>query len=178
LTFVAEEIPDGAVEYRCSPPIRERTNREFLWAALAGGLIQSIGSDHQAPTGHRARNFLDGGSGIPSIGIGLSIVWTGAHVREYTLEQVARWMSSAPARLVGLTRKGAIDVGYDADLVVFDQDAEFTVKPAEQHGRRPMTPYCGRRLRGAVKRTYLRGACIYGESGVASAASGRVLLRG
>jgi allantoinase len=178
LTFVAEEIPDGAVEYRCSPPIRERTNREFLWAALAGGLIQSIGSDHRPRAGDPTRNFLDGEAGIASIELGLSIVWTGAHAREYTLEQVARWMSSAPARLVGLTRKGAIDVGYDADLVVFDQDAEFTVKPAEQHGRRPITPYCGRRLRGVVKRTYLRGACIYADSGSTSAASGRVLFRG
>lgn len=177
LTFVAEEIPDGAVEYKTFPPIRERTNREFLWAALAGGLIQSIGSDHRPPTGHRARNFLDAGGGIASIELGLPIVWTSAYVREYTLEQVARWMSWAPARLVGFARKGAIDVGYDADLVVFDQDAEFTVEPA-QPGRRPTTPYCGRRLRGAVKRTYLRGTCVYAESGDAPPAVGRLLFRG
>jgi allantoinase len=177
LTFVAEEIPDGAVEYTCEPPIRGRENRELLWAALAGGLIHSVVSDHRpaalAPTG--SKNFLEARSGIASLQIGLSIVWTSASARGYTLEQVVRWMCQAPAQLAGLGRKGMIDVGYDADLVVFDADA-LTVPADPRHGQR--TPYGGRRLRGVVKRTYLRGARVYDSGGVSSEPTGRLLLPG
>jgi allantoinase len=178
LAFVAEEIPDGAVEYKCAPPIRERTNRELLWAALAGGLIESVASDHRpALPSTRGRDFVRARSGIASVQLGLSSVWTGASAREYTLEQVVRWMCGAPAQLAGLARKGSVDVGYDADLVVFDPDAEFIVEAEARRGHRPSTPYSGRRLRGVVKRTYLRGTCVYGNGNTSPEATGRLLLR-
>jgi len=178
LTFVAEEIPDGATEYKCAPPIRDRANREFLWAALAGGLVQSVVSDHwPAPEVGASRNFLEARAGIASVQAGLSIVWTGASAREYTLEQVVRWMCLAPAQLAGLARKGSIDVGFDADLVVFDPDEEFTVEPEVQDGHRVATPYRGRRLRGVVKRTYLRGTFAHENGKVFPQAAGRLLLR-
>ena len=136
LDVCGRKIPNGAVEYRCSPPIRERTNPEFLWAALAGGLIQSVVSDDQPPAaGSPPSNFLEGRGGIASIQLGLPIVWTGASARGYTHPRAGgALMSHAPARLVGLARKGSIDVGYDADLAVFDQDAAFTVESAAQSG--------------------------------------------
>ena len=91
LFFAAEEIPDGAVEYKCAPPIRERANRELLWAALAGGLIQSVVSNHRpAPASTGSGNFLEARSGIASLQLGLSIVWTAAGARNYTLEQIVR----------------------------------------------------------------------------------------
>jgi allantoinase len=177
LTFVAEEIPDGAVEYKCEPPIRERTNRELLWAALAGGLIESVASDHRpALSSPRVRDFAQARAGIASVQLGLSSVWTGASAREYTLEQLVRWMCGAPAQLAGFARKGRVDVGYDADLVVFDPDAEFIVDAEAHRGHRPSTPYSGRRLRGVVKRTYLRGACVYGSGTTSAQAAGRLLL--
>jgi allantoinase len=178
LFFAAEEVPNGAVEYKCAPPIRGRENRELLWAALAGGLIQSVVSDHRpAPAANRSGNFLGARSGIASLGLGLSIVWTAASARGYVLEQVVRWMCQAPADLAGLTRKGSIDVGYDADLVVFDPEAELTVEAERLYNRPALTPYQGRRLRGAVRRTYLRGARV-GENGSACRdARGTLLLR-
>jgi len=178
LFFAAEEIPDGAVEYKCAPPIRERANRELLWAALAGGLIRSVASDHRpasASTG--SRSFLEARSGIASLQLGLSIVWTEAGARNYTIEQIVRWMCQSPAQLAGLTRKGSIEVGYDADLVVFDPDAELVVDAGRLYDRPASTPYQGRRLRGVVRRTYLRGAKTC-ENGTASPeARGSLLLR-
>jgi allantoinase len=178
LFLVADEVPDGAVEYKCAPPIRERENREFLWAALAGGLIQAVASEHRpgsASVGEH--NFLRGRGGIASLQLGLAVTWTEASARGCTLEQVVRWMCSAPAHLAGLDRKGSIDVGYDADLVVFDPDAAFTVETDTIVPRGAATPYGGRRLRGLVRRTYLRGARVDESGGTFREHGGRLLLR-
>jgi allantoinase len=178
LTFVAEEIPDGAMSFKCAPPVRERENREFLWAALAGGLIQMAASDHsQAPetAKARSRDFTRGWTGISSLAFSLSAMWTGAAGRGYTLNQVTDWMCRRPARLAGLDRKGAIEPGYDADLVVIDPDAVFTVGADQQHPGDELTPYRGRRLHGAVATTYLRGRAIYERGKVIDGPIGRVL---
>jgi allantoinase len=178
LSFVAEEIPDGCTVFKCAPPIRERENREFLWAALAGGLIQMVVSDHSpAPPAMEARtrgDFTRAWAGIASLQLSLSATWTGAAARQYSLSQVTDWMCRTPARLAGLTRKGAIEPGYDADLVVFDPDAEFEVDAEALHedGR---TPYAGSRLRGVVERTYLRGRRIYERGKAFEQPAGSVL---
>jgi len=84
---------------------------------------------------------------------------------------VVRWMAAGPAALAGLPGKGAIAPGRDADLVAFDDTAEFTVDPADLHHRHPVTPYAGRTLTGVVRRTWLRGQ----EAGITPA--GRLLTR-
>lgn len=177
LFFVADEVPNGAIEFTCAPPIRERENREFLWAALAGGLIQSVATDHRpAAASVGTRNFLKAPGGIASLQLSLSIIWTEARARVYSLEQVARWMCSAPAHLCGLDRKGFIDVGFDADLVVFDSEAESTVETETMDAHVGVTPYQGRLLRGVVRRTYLRGARVYEHGKRFPNANGRFLL--
>jgi allantoinase len=180
LSFVAEEIADGATAFKCAPPIRERENREFLWAALAGGLIQMVVSGHSpAPTG-RVRQSDDFGrawAGISSLQLSLSATWTGATARGYSLNQVADWMCRMPARIAGLDRKGVIEPGYDADLVVFDPDAEFIVDTSILHGNYTRTPYVGRRLRGVIERTYLRGRRIYERGKAIGSPYGRMLVR-
>ena len=180
LSFVAEEIADGATAFKCAPPIRERENREFLWAALAGGLIQMVVSSHSPGPTSRARQSDDFGrawAGISSLQLSLSATWTGAAARRYTLNQVADWMCRMPARVAGLDRKGVIEPGYDADLVIFDPDAEFTVDAAILHDSHTRTPYVGRRLRGVIERTYLRGHRIYERGKPIENPYGRVLAR-
>jgi allantoinase len=181
LFFVAEEIPAGATAFKCAPPIRERANRELLWAALAGDLIQAVVSDHSpAPPAMKqveSGDFMKAWGGIASLQLGLSIVWTEARARGYTLDHVARWMGLGPARVAGLERKGAIDVGYSADLVVFDTDGEFVVEGRALFHRHHLTPYEGRRLSGIVRRTYLRGQKIYTAGQPFGSPSGELLVR-
>jgi allantoinase len=179
LTFAAEEIADGATAFKCAPPIRSRANRDRLWAALVNGDIDLVATDHSpAPP---ALKHLDDGDfvrawgGVASLQLGLPIVWTGAAARGVPIERLADWLAARPARLAGLPAKGAIAVGRDADLVVFDPDSEWTVDAKTLHHRHPVTPYDGYRLRGQVLTTILRGVTVFDRGEVATAASGKTL---
>jgi allantoinase len=151
LTFAAEDIPRGATAFKCAPPIRERENREKLWGALGDGTIGMIVSDHSpAPPELKAGNFLQAWGGISSLQLGLSIIWTEARKRGFTLADVARWMSAKPAELGGFANKGRIAEGCDADLVLFDPEASFVVEGGKLHHRHKLTPYEGMVLSGVV----------------------------
>ena len=181
LTFAAEAVPDGATAFKCAPPIRERRHREGLWQGLERGDIDLIASDHSpAPPALKcldSGSFLDAWGGIASLELALSAVWTGARERGRTLEDVARWMSRHPAALAGLSRKGRIAPGSDADLVVFDPDRSVTVNPLDLRQRHPVTPYAGLALRGQVLRTFVRGMCVYDGDRFAEPAPGQWLTR-
>jgi allantoinase len=161
LTFTAEEIPDGATQYKCCPPIREADNRELLWQGLADGVIDFVASDHSPCTPELKRfdvgDFGVAWGGISSLQLGLPAVWTEARRRGQTLRSVVDWMATRPAEFAGLRRKGQVALGYDADFCVFAPDGAFVVDPADLHHRNPVTPYAGRPLAGVVHRTWLRG---------------------
>jgi allantoinase len=166
LTFASEEIPDGATEYKCAPPIREANNREKLWDALREGLVDQIVTDHSPSTVELkcsgSGDFMKAWGGISSLQLGLAAIWTEARGRGRSVRDVVEWMSAAPARLVGLQgTKGAIVAGADADIVFWDPDADFTVDAAELEHRNKLTPYHGRTLKGSVVRTMLRGETVY-----------------
>ena len=183
LAFAAEEIGDGATEFKCCPPIRERENCERLWAALAEGTIELIVSDHSpCPPAMKRReegDFLQAWGGISSLQLRLPVVWTLASERGFTLERLTRWLCEAPARLGSLgARKGAIAEGFDADFVVWNPEASFVVGPEMLEHRHKLTPYAGRRLRGVVEATYLRGRKVYESGAVVASPSGATLTRG
>jgi len=165
LVFNAEEIPDGATEFKCAPPIREAANRDSLWEALRSGAIDMVVSDHSPspPTLKRREegDFFGAWGGIASLQLTLPAVWSECRRRGFTIENLASWMCAAPAKLAGLAnKKGIIGSGHDADLVVWDPETEFVVDPGGLYHRHKLTPYAGMRLAGVVKRTYLRGMTV------------------
>jgi allantoinase len=176
LSFSAEEIADGATQFKCCPPIRESGNRELLWQGLADGTIDCVVSDHSPCTPELKRfdigDFGAAWGGIASLQIGLPAVWTGARDRGFTLADVVKWMAERPAAQVGLTRKGRIAPGADADFCVFAPDEEFVVDVANLRHRNPVSAYHGRTLRGVVRSTWLRGREVTGVP------HGELLVRG
>jgi allantoinase len=183
LTFAAEEIPDGATEYKCAPPIRERENRERLWGGLREGIVDQVVTDHSpSPAALKcveSGDFARAWGGIASLELGLPATWTEARARGLGVERVAEWMCAAPARLAGLSgRKGRIAPGCDADFVAWDPEAERVVDVARMHQRHKLTPYAARPLRGVVAATYLRGELVASGGAHVGEARGRLLRRG
>ncbi len=166
LALAAEQVPDGATEYKCCPPIRGVANQDLLWQGLADGTLHCVVSDHSPCPPELKRfdlgDFSAAWGGISSLQIGLPVVWTAGRARGFSLGDVVSWMSRRPADLVGLTGKGRIEVGADADLVAFDPDTTSAIDPAGLSHRHAVSPYAGTVVRGAVRRTWLRGVPVDG----------------
>ena len=182
LSFAAEEIPAGATAFKCAPPIRQRDHRERLWNALSEGDIDLIATDHSpAPPSLKRQDtgdFSGAWGGIASLQLGLAAVWTGASARGVSIETLARWLCRSPARLAGLDSvKGAVEVGCDADLVLWDPDATTTVDGATLYHRHAVTPYHGLQLRGVVRTTILRGDVVFDEGECLPVARGKLIGR-
>lgn len=177
LVLDAAAIDDGATQFKCAPPIRDDANRDALWQALLDGDVDLVVSDHSPST--RELKLAGGGDfaqawgGIAGLQVGLAAVWTEAARRGVPLEQVVRWMATSTADLVGLARKGRIEVGADADLVVFAPDEPVLVRAGELLHKNAVSAFDGARLHGRVRRSWLRGVPV--EPG--GPAGGRLLQR-
>ena len=186
LTFAADDIPDGATQFKCAPPIRESAHREALWDGLVSGALDLIATDHSPapPALKTPGDFLRAWGGIASLELSLPAAWSaymayvdrGPERTAPHLSHLARWMSAAPASLAGLgERKGRIAEGFDADLVVWDPDVDFVVDPARLHQRHKLTPYAGRSLFGTVLTTFVRGERVWDVGRLTRAYGGRLL---
>ncbi|HUE87845.1 MAG TPA: allantoinase AllB [Vicinamibacterales bacterium] len=189
LFFAADDIADGDTRMKCAPPIRERAERTRLWDGLLAGDVDLVATDHSpAPPAMKHVNdgdFVAAWGGIASLQLGLAAVWTGGHVRGpsplsrdegLSPFMLARWLSAGPARLAGLyPAKGVLAPGSDADLVIWDPDAETVVDGAKLYHRHALTPYHGQRLRGRVRTTILRGAVVFDDGECRGPATGRLL---
>jgi allantoinase len=186
LWFAAEDIPDGATEYKCAPPIRRSENREKLWQALEDGIIDMVVTDHSpCPPAMKRREegrFDLAWGGIASLGLALPVMWTALHKQRYNTSQAAqrigKWMAAGPARLAGIQdRKGALAPGSDADIAIFDPEVTWIVTSEDLHFRHKLSPYVGANLRGRVHETWLRGRRVFFDGQFEGEPSGRELVR-
>src|SRR5229473_7921800 len=182
LHFSSEDIVDGQTLFKCAPPIRSRENCEKLWQGLREGVIDLVATDHSPCPPEMKRldegNFRTAWGGISSLSLALPVMWTEASGRGFTLADIARWMAEGPARLAGCAaRKGCVAKGFDADFLMFDLEAEFTVTEDRLFYRHRVSPYLGEKLCGVVKATYLRGECVFSDGKFPGEPGGRELRR-
>ncbi|KAG8904499.1 hypothetical protein FRB99_001632 [Tulasnella sp. 403] len=168
LCLTAEYIPHGHPEFKCCPPIRDNANRQELWDALLDGTIDCVVSDHSPCVASLKRvdtdgDFMQAWGGISTLGLGLSLLWTEAHKNEKLkgkvgIADIVRWTSEKTAEHASLQGvKGALAVGYDADIVVWDPDVELKVTKDSLKFKNKLSPYEGLTLRGQVQQSYVRG---------------------
>ncbi|KAH8115738.1 allantoinase [Phellopilus nigrolimitatus] len=186
LVLASSAIPDAQPQFKCCPPIRDAANRDALWAALQDGTIDYVVSDH-SPCVAELKRLQDGDvmkawGGISTLGLGLSLLWTEGRKRGVTIADIVRWTSELTARHASLDdRKGAIKAGWDADLIIWDPEAE--VKVTRQfvkswkidddflqiakdnlYFKNKLSPYEGLTVYGKVESTFVRGRLSWNAS--------------
>ena len=133
LTLAAQDIPAGRPEFKCCPAIRDSANREALWEALLDGTTDCVVSDHSPCVAELKKvdtgDVMGAWGGISTLGLGLSLLWTEGRKRGVSVWQIVDWVCVKTAKHAGLEdRKGQLKVGYDADIVIWDPEAEFMVR--------------------------------------------------
>ena len=179
--FNAEQIPDHHTIYKCAPPIREESNNRLLKEALKTGILDFITTDHspappdikQIDTG----NFLTGWGGIAGLQFLLPASWS-ALKETISLEKFIPLLTSRPAQFLKIAdRKGKIQVGYDADLVVWRPEEKQEITSGRTLHRHKISPYIGFQLHGIVLQTILSGATVYNnEHVIEGLKKGRTIL--
>jgi len=165
LALRADEVADKGAFRKFTPPARAADDSELqaMWRALATGRIQFISSDHAPSTVEqkRAGSIWDVHFGLPGIDTTLSVLLDGASAGRISYERLVEAYAEAPARHYGLwPRKGSLERGSDADLVLLDPPERWTVRDEDVLSKAGWSPYSGRTLTGRAVRTYLRGRLI------------------
>jgi len=184
LFFDVEDYVGVGPRLRAAPPIRSAQDAEALWAAVLRGDVDVISSDHSPFPPQRyeqgLNNVWEGGGGVMGLQSMLpAVITAGVHQRKMPWELVARLMSSNPARIFGVyPQKGALLPGSDADFTVIDADREWTLSEADLFYRYKMSPYVGRKFKGAVTQTVVRGKIVFSDGKiVAEPGHGRLVYR-
>ena len=152
-----------------SPPLRHKENQEGLWAALVSGDLQVAATDHgsysRQQKWHDVKTFEDVPPGIPGIETLFPLMYTyGVDEGMLTVERMVQVLSEEPARIFGLyPKKGALQIGADADVVVYDPAPEHTLDVSELATNSDFTPFEGMRIKGRVRETFCRGHLVARE---------------
>ena len=157
--------PASCARFVISPPLRTPADRDALWAGLADGSLDLVATDHvpdrlslEKAEAARGVPFDKISNGAPGIETLLALVYSEGVARgRLTIERMVDLLATTPALRFGLRAKGAIEVGRDADIVLFDPAARRTIRAADLHHTSDYTPYEGTQVAGAVRNVFVRG---------------------
>lgn len=164
----------GGTLAKVNPPLREQSDCDALWEAVADGRVDTLATDHvHRHKSSKDANIWKASPGMPGMETLLPIMLSeGHHKRGIALGRLSQMLSANPARRMGLADKGMIEVGKDADFALVDLDAEWTVTEADVYSNAGYTIYDGWRLKGRVARTIVRGRTVFADGQLADDAVG------
>jgi allantoinase len=177
LSFTEEDIERLGAAAKCAPPLRDRETQASLWEHMLDGTLDIVGSDHSpAPPDMKSGEFWKAWGGIAGVQSTLAVLLErGYRQRNLPLERIASLIAGEPARRFGISSKGAIEAGKDADVVLVDLSQARTLAPEDLLQRHAISPYLGETFHGTVKRTIRRGETIYLDGRVTAQSCGRLV---
>jgi allantoinase len=165
LSLTVKDLEEKGALAKCAPPLRDEEEVEDLWVAVANGEVNVIGSDHSpAPASMKmiTDNYFEGWGGISGAQSTLNILLTEGHSkRNLPLEKIVELTATNPAKLFGLSTKGTIAEGYDADLAIVNLNESFELKKEDLFYRHQHSPYVGMTFKGKVKTTIVNGRIVF-----------------
>ena len=171
-------------KYVCSPPLRKQEDKKVLWQALHENRLDTISTDHCSFTTEQKRagltDFTKIPNGMPGVETRAILMYTyGVRKKRISLPQLCAYLSENPAKLYGMyPKKGAVRVGSDADLVVFDPRGSGVISCHGTHSACDYNPYEGVRTEGRVERVYLRGQLVFSDGEITLENRGKFVTRG
>ncbi len=174
LTLAAPECyRDLGTYVQMNPPVRDAAHRDAIWAALASGVVDVLGSDHAPHTREEKDHAYPGShSGMTGVQTLVPIMLDHVNAGRLSLERFVDLTSHGPQRLFGIRNKGRIAVGYDADLTVVDMKRRETITNAWIESRVGWTPYDGKKVTGWPVGTFVRGRRVMWQGEISSPATG------
>ncbi|PIE54473.1 MAG: allantoinase AllB [Dethiosulfovibrio peptidovorans] len=180
LYFSTEELDEIGTSAKCSPPIREETNRERMWQKLFAGEIACVGSDHSPCTPDlKEGTAFSAWGGIAGIQNSYDVLFDEAvQKRRMPLNQFVAVTATNAAEIFHLKGKGRTSIGYDGDFVLIRPNTYYIIEADGLEYKHKISPYVGRSVGCQIERTVVRGRTVYSRSGgVSSTSCGRFILR-
>ncbi|RHW32042.1 allantoinase [Lysinibacillus yapensis] len=165
LSLTVKDLEEKGGLAKCAPPLRDEDELEDLWVAVANGEVDTISSDHSpAPASMKTitDNYFEGWGGISGAQSTFNIMLTEGYAkRNLPLEKIVELMATNPAKIFGLSTKGNISVGYDADFAIVNLNESFKLEKEDLFYRHQHSPYVGMTFQGKVKTTIVNGEVVY-----------------
>ncbi|MBL8789262.1 MAG: dihydroorotase [Rhizobiales bacterium] len=174
LTLSADDYTRLGTRIQMNPPVRDKRHREGLWSAINSGLVDVLGSDHAPHTlEEKAKPYPQSPSGMTGVQTLVPVMLTHVNHGRLSLERFVDLTSHGPQRIFGLSRKGRIMEGYDADFTIVDLSRTETIRDAWIESRSKWTPYDGERVIGWPVGTFVRGHCVMWQGEIMGPATGQ-----
>lgn len=177
------DLENADIRAKVNPPIRPRADREYLWHALGAGKIDWVVTDHACCPSElkfdpaNRDNVWGGKSGFGGTEYLLAGLFSEGRKRGLSENRIAELLCFNPAQRFGLWSKGDVAPGFDADLVLFDPDATWSIRGEDSPSAQGYTPFEGMEVTGKVRTTYLRGEAVYDNGAFPGTPRGQYIPR-
>ena len=176
LTLSADDYKTLGNLIQMNPPVRDKRHRDGIWKGIDQGIVDVLGSDHAPHTlEEKQKPYPASPSGMTGVQTLVPIMLDHVNAGKLSLERFVDLSSHGPNRIFGMSRKGRIAVGYDADLTIVDMKRRETITNAQQGSKAGWTPYDGKQVTGWPVGTVIRGKRVMWEGEIATPSQGRAV---